>query len=321
MTNRVNICEGVKEASSISTVTHGVQPNALSVFYFICLRVTSPVPHISDQSSPAHRCVQSNALSVLYFICLRVTSPVPHIVVSGPTPEMERRRWRVGSEDGSVYNANDLFNLESDSDGDSSDNPMQVDTPDKSAPVKYYTNELSIRGRLRKFFIRNSTTRVACTFFDLALKSVICALYVLRVIMDDVSSYECAGSPCGSENETETDDGSDGINWYVILWVERSLTLWLVEVTLAGISLAKALLLVYISTKSNKIQRRGVESSQSLGSRGVGSVDGKRGSLAQNKAGEVMAACRTHGGQRDQSKLSCSPGTTPGDTAPTAGQP
>ncbi|GFN95413.1 hypothetical protein PoB_002191900 [Plakobranchus ocellatus] len=74
------------------------------------------------------------------------------------------------------------------------------------------------------------------------------------------------------------------------------------------------------SVRSSLTRSNGAEL-KALRAKGVGSVDGKRGSLAQNRAGEVMAACRTHGGQRDQSKLNCSPGTTPGDTAPTAGQP
>ncbi|KAK3773170.1 hypothetical protein RRG08_013757 [Elysia crispata] len=37
---------------------------------------------------------------------------------------------------------------------------------------------------------------------------------------------------------------------YPVLWVQRSLALWLVEVTLAAISLTKAILMVYISTKN-----------------------------------------------------------------------
>ncbi|RUS88622.1 hypothetical protein EGW08_003581 [Elysia chlorotica] len=168
---------------------------------------------------------------------------------------MERRRRQASEEDGGPT-ANDLFHLDSDTDSDSSDIPMQVDRPDRAAPMTYYTHELSARGRLRLFFIRNSTTRVACTFFDLTLKIVICAVYVLRVILDDLDSYECGGSPCYSEkgeNGTDT-NRPDGVNWYPVLWVKRSLALWLVEVILAAVSLSKAGLMVYISTKGHRVQ-------------------------------------------------------------------
>ncbi|GFR84569.1 potassium channel subfamily T member 1, partial [Elysia marginata] len=182
-----------------------------------------------------------------------VRPPPPRIVVSGPSPEMERkRRRRRSSDEDQGRTASSVFHLDSDSDSDSSDNPVHVDQSDRSVPVAYYSHELSLRGRLRRFFIRNSSTRVACTFFDMTLKSVMCAVYVVRVILDDLESYECAGSPCYSvkgENGTET-NRPDGVNWYPVLWVQRSLALWLVEVTLAAISFAKAILMVYISTKN-----------------------------------------------------------------------
>ncbi|XP_059158218.1 potassium channel subfamily T member 2-like isoform X3 [Physella acuta] len=126
----------------------------------------------------------------------------------------------------------------------------------RSAPVKYFTHELSFRGRLRRFFIRNSTTRLACTFFDLALKTIICALYVTRVYLDDPAQYECNGSPCGQNMTREELFKSTGdVNWYVLLWVYRSWTIWTAEIALAYISLCKALLMIYIATRGHRMDQ------------------------------------------------------------------
>ncbi|XP_055871661.1 potassium channel subfamily T member 2-like isoform X4 [Biomphalaria glabrata] len=127
-----------------------------------------------------------------------------------------------------------------------------IDPEDRNAPVKYFTHELSFRGRLRRFFIRNSTTRLACTFFDLALKTLICVIYVTRVSLDNVKDYECAGAPC-SNAENDTRISSKEVNWYVLLWVQRSWTIWAIEVALAVISLAKALLMIYIATRGHRM--------------------------------------------------------------------
>ncbi|CAL1536466.1 unnamed protein product [Lymnaea stagnalis] len=154
----------------------------------------------------------------------------------------------------------DVYGLNSDSESDSSDNPYNVDTAvDGSAPVKYFTHELSFRGRLRRFFIRNSSTRLACTFFDLALKTIICSMYVARVSLDEIKEYECSGSPCSSDNSNKSRDAlfatAGEVNWYVLLWVHRSWTIWGVEVALAWISLAKALLMVYIATRGHRMDQ------------------------------------------------------------------
>ncbi|XP_071112258.1 potassium channel subfamily T member 2-like [Haliotis cracherodii] len=118
------------------------------------------------------------------------------------------------------------------------------------SPVKYFTHELSMRGRLRRLLIKNPTTRLCSTIFDLAVKTIVCTLYVTRVCIDDLEVYACHGSAC-NENSTEVAT-ADHINWYVILWVSRPLALWIVQIFLAIITLIKALLQIYVMTKGRR---------------------------------------------------------------------
>ncbi|XP_052249840.1 potassium channel subfamily T member 1-like [Dreissena polymorpha] len=116
-----------------------------------------------------------------------------------------------------------------------------------SAPVKYFEHD-TIRGKLRRILIRNSTARLASAVFVLVAKSLVCVLYVVRVILDDVTKYECDGhpQPCMNGNETEISEKGD-VNWYVLLWVERPLWLWVIQVVLAFVTFFKALLKIYIA--------------------------------------------------------------------------
>lgn len=128
-------------------------------------------------------------------------------------------------------------------------------------PVKFFTHELSIRGRLRRFFIRNPSTRLASTFFDLFVKVIVCAVYVLRVILDDPNEYACDGSPCKKDNTTVKEDEDNMvfttayIHWYVLLWVHRPLAVWIVEVVLALVTLSKDLLFIYVTTKGHRMEQ------------------------------------------------------------------
>ncbi|XP_045180418.2 potassium channel subfamily T member 1-like isoform X3 [Mercenaria mercenaria] len=122
-----------------------------------------------------------------------------------------------------------------------------ADAKTGSAPVKYFEHD-TIRGKLRRVLIRNSTARLTFTVFDLVAKSLVCLLYMVRIVLDDVSQYECQGSPCPPRPENATD--SD-VNWHVILWVHRPLPLWIAQVTLAVITFVKTLLKVYVA-KGNR---------------------------------------------------------------------
>ncbi|XP_067666060.1 potassium channel subfamily T member 2-like isoform X2 [Haliotis asinina] len=143
------------------------------------------------------------------------------------------------------YDAGDLAWMYEEADDDEDDQ----DWADGS-PVKYFTQEMSMRGRLRRLLIKNPTTRLCSTIFDLAVKTIVCTLYVTRVCIDDLEVYACHGSTC-NENSTEV-AVVDHINWYVILWVSRPLGLWIVQIFLAVITLIKAMLQIYVMTKGRR---------------------------------------------------------------------
>ncbi|XP_060589732.1 potassium channel subfamily T member 2-like isoform X4 [Ruditapes philippinarum] len=124
-----------------------------------------------------------------------------------------------------------------------------ADAKTGSAPVKYFEHD-TIRGKLRRILIRNSTARLTFTVFDLIAKFLVCLLYMVRIVLDDVKQYECNGSPCPPKPENFTATTSD-VNWHVILWVHRPLPLWIAQVTLAVITFVKTLLKVYVA-KGNR---------------------------------------------------------------------
>ncbi|XP_070208355.1 potassium channel subfamily T member 1-like [Littorina saxatilis] len=122
----------------------------------------------------------------------------------------------------------------------------------RGAPVKFFTHELSCKGRLRRVLIRNPTSRIYSTVFDLVAKVSICVLYFVRVCLDNPDVYACYGERC-SPNGTE-DSGSSGftstnINWHVILWIHRPMPLWILELIICLLTISKAILYVCIATK------------------------------------------------------------------------
>ncbi|ESO94250.1 hypothetical protein LOTGIDRAFT_232492 [Lottia gigantea] len=134
----------------------------------------------------------------------------------------------------------------------------QKEEQNLSAPVKHFTHELSIRGRLRRLLIKNPTTRLCSTVFDVCVKCLVCILYVTRVCLDDHKQFSCYGEICPSNinKSTPVSEGfsSTNIHWHVLLWVHRPLALWLVQVILAVITLVKASLQVYCHTKGTRLE-------------------------------------------------------------------
>ncbi|KAK6183676.1 hypothetical protein SNE40_011106 [Patella caerulea] len=129
----------------------------------------------------------------------------------------------------------------------------------RSAPVKHFTYELSIRGRLRRLLVKNPTTRLCSTIFDLCVKTTVCVLYVARVCLDDHEYYSCYGEKCSASlNKTDYPDSngftSVNVRWHVLLWVHRPLILWVVQVLLAVITLVKASLQIYVHTKGTRLE-------------------------------------------------------------------
>ncbi|XP_043840786.1 potassium channel subfamily T member 1 isoform X5 [Dromiciops gliroides] len=111
--------------------------------------------------------------------------------------------------------------------------------------VEFYVNENTFKERLKLFFIKNqrSSLRISCSTFS--LKLLTCLLYIVRVLLDDpVQGIGCWG--CSKQNYTVFNQSSPEINWAPILWVERKMTLWALQVIFL-----RQCLLIYLSYKGN----------------------------------------------------------------------
>ncbi|KAM5148314.1 potassium channel subfamily T member 2 isoform 2-T2 [Mantella aurantiaca] len=102
---------------------------------------------------------------------------------------------------------------------------------DDRVQVEFYVNENTFKERLKLFFIKNQRSSLRIRLFNFSLKLLSCMLYIVRVLLDEHSEG----------NKT----------WYSILWVNRSLALWGLQVTVALISLFETILLIYLSYKGN----------------------------------------------------------------------
>uniref|UniRef100_A0A674D5L9 Potassium sodium-activated channel subfamily T member 2 n=1 Tax=Salmo trutta TaxID=8032 RepID=A0A674D5L9_SALTR len=75
--------------------------------------------------------------------------------------------------------------------------------------VEFYANESTFKERLKLFFIKNQRSSLRRRVFDFSIKVLSCVLYMCRVL---------------------TDDPSKGHGWSPIIWVERSLGIWALQV-------------------------------------------------------------------------------------------
>ncbi|XP_023309933.1 potassium channel subfamily T member 2 [Anoplophora glabripennis] len=126
--------------------------------------------------------------------------------------------------------------------------------------VEYYVNENTFKERLQLYFIKNQRSSLRIRIANLFFKLLTCILYIIRVITDvDPMNAKCYGCPIGNKTEfmasanltEEKFQENPIINWDAILWVNRPLELWVVQVVLAIISLTEALLLAYLGYKGN----------------------------------------------------------------------
>nr|XP_026497612.1 potassium channel subfamily T member 2 isoform X4 [Vanessa tameamea] len=126
--------------------------------------------------------------------------------------------------------------------------------------VEYYVNENTFKERLQLYFIKNQRSSLRIRIVNLFFKILACLLYIFRVCADgDPISASCYGCKPGNKTEFEysanlTEEEFQEhpiINWDGIVWVNRPLYLWGVQVVLAMISLAEAILLVYLGYKGN----------------------------------------------------------------------
>ncbi|XP_069333210.1 potassium channel subfamily T member 1 isoform X4 [Eulemur rufifrons] len=101
---------------------------------------------------------------------------------------------------------------------------------DDRVQVEFYVNENTFKERLKLFFIKNQRSSLRIRLFNFSLKLLTCLLYILRVLLDDPAL---------------------GIGWAPILWVERKMDLWVIQVIVAIISFLETMLLIYLSYKGN----------------------------------------------------------------------
>ncbi|XP_037260569.1 potassium channel subfamily T member 2 isoform X3 [Falco biarmicus] len=120
---------------------------------------------------------------------------------------------------------------------------------DDRVQVEFYMNENTFKERLKLFFIKNQRSSLRIRLFNFSLKLLSCFLYIIRVLLDDptqgVGCKELNRS-CSNQNYTP-----GMIDWSPIIWVNRSLPLWGLQVSVALISLFETLLLSYLSYKGN----------------------------------------------------------------------
>uniref|UniRef100_A0AAY4C3L3 RCK N-terminal domain-containing protein n=1 Tax=Denticeps clupeoides TaxID=299321 RepID=A0AAY4C3L3_9TELE len=87
--------------------------------------------------------------------------------------------------------------------------------------VEFYVNENTFKERLKLFFIKNQRSSLRVRLFNFFLKVLSCLLYILRVLLDDPRARPLSLSVLRS----------------LIIWVNRPLPLWALQVTSLILSL------------------------------------------------------------------------------------
>ncbi|XP_065804360.1 potassium channel subfamily T member 1 isoform X3 [Labrus bergylta] len=126
-----------------------------------------------------------------------------------------------------------------------------MDSTNAQVQVEFYVNENTFKERLKLFFIKNQRSSLRIRLFNFSLKILTCALYILRVSLDDPEepNYKpCA--ICGNNSWSNATDSSK-INWELIFWVHRRVPVWAIQVSVALISFLETMLITYLSYKGN----------------------------------------------------------------------
>ncbi|XP_016067284.1 PREDICTED: potassium channel subfamily T member 1 [Miniopterus natalensis] len=126
---------------------------------------------------------------------------------------------------------------------------FSLDSSLSQVQVEFYVNENTFKERLKLFFIKNQRSSLRIRLFNFSLKLLTCLLYVVRVLLDDPAlGIGCWGCP---KQKYTFNESSPEINWAPILWVERKMALWVIQVIVAIISFLETMLLIYLSYKGN----------------------------------------------------------------------
>ncbi|XP_042176692.1 potassium channel subfamily T member 1 isoform X6 [Oncorhynchus tshawytscha] len=128
-----------------------------------------------------------------------------------------------------------------------------MDSTNAQVQVEFYVNENTFKERLKLFFIKNQRSSLRIRLFNFSLKLLTCALYVIRVALDDPEQVTGACVNCQNRTSTATAESTEitEINWELIFWVNRRVPVWAIQVTVALISFLEAMLLTYLSYKGN----------------------------------------------------------------------
>ncbi|XP_077188820.1 potassium channel subfamily T member 2 isoform X2 [Paroedura picta] len=120
---------------------------------------------------------------------------------------------------------------------------------DDRVQVEFYMNDNTFKERLKLFFIKNQRSSLRIRLFNFSLKLLSCFLYIVRVLLDDPSrEHGCKELNRACSNQSYI---PAAIDWRPIIWVNRSLPLWGLQVSVAVISLLETILLSYLSYKGN----------------------------------------------------------------------
>ncbi|XP_075772299.1 potassium channel subfamily T member 2-like isoform X11 [Pelodiscus sinensis] len=120
---------------------------------------------------------------------------------------------------------------------------------DERVQVEFYVNENTFKERLKLFFIKNQRSSLRVRLFNFSLKLLSCFLYIIRVLLDD--PQEGPGGCWGCPKLNLSAQPLARFDWAPIVWVNRPLPLWGLQVLVALISFLETMLLVYLGYKGN----------------------------------------------------------------------
>ncbi|CAJ1069537.1 potassium channel subfamily T member 1-like isoform X4 [Xyrichtys novacula] len=126
-----------------------------------------------------------------------------------------------------------------------------MDSTNAQVQVEFYVNENTFKERLKLFFIKNQRSSLRIRLFNFSLKILTCALYILRVSLDNPDDFN--PNPCAfcRNNTCMNATNSDKINWELIFCVNRRDPVWAIQVSVALISFLETMLITYLSYKGN----------------------------------------------------------------------
>ncbi|XP_059920767.1 LOW QUALITY PROTEIN: potassium channel subfamily T member 1-like [Gadus macrocephalus] len=125
-----------------------------------------------------------------------------------------------------------------------------MDSTNAQVQVEFYVNENTFKERLKLFFIKNQRSSLRIRLFNLSLKLLTCALYVLRVYLEESPPDGETSANCTNSSLSSSDDSPE-IKWELIFWVKRRTPVWGIQVTVALISFLETMLITYLSYKGN----------------------------------------------------------------------